>query len=236
MKHKNVYWGLFFIIAAIIIILNQTGLLGGTNIFSLIITLLVIPVILKSIRYLNFGGILFPLAIIGILYAEPLGIEYLTPWPILGVALFLSIGLSFIFPQHHFKRWENHFRENDFSEEWVAENVEESEVINMGTKFSGSVKYINTDNLKNVNIHCSFGGMKVYFDHANIQGEEANIRVDVNFGGLELFIPKEWNVIYNTDNAFGGIEEKNRSQITENSKKIRLTGKVNFAGITIIYI
>lgn len=236
MKFRNLFWGVFFILAAVAILLNQLGFLVGISLFHLIITILLIPIIVKSIQYLNFSGILIPLAIIGILYADQLGIQSLTPWPILGIAVFLSIGLSILIHPKKYSdggRWKK--RCGEFQEESVG-NKEEGEV-NLSTRFAGSVKYIDSDNLKKVNIDCSYGGMKIYFDHAKIEGEEATINLDVSFSGVELYIPKEWKVIDNVNCILGGIEEKykNNTTTTENVRLI-LNGKISFSGVEIIYI
>ena len=61
--------------------------------------------LVKSLRKLEWTGILFSLAFLAIIYADMLHIEHLTPWPVLGAALLGSIGLNMIFhknPQAHF--------------------------------------------------------------------------------------------------------------------------------------
>lgn len=230
MKSKNVYWGLFFIVMALLIILNQMGVLGGINSFSLIISILMIPVIISSIKHTNFWGILFPLAIVAILYSKELGIETLTPWPILGVALFLSLGLSFIvppkpyvFPNHH-----HQFEEN------IEDHPEEG-VVNISAKLAASIKYIDVENLKRVNVYCSCAGSKIYFDHAKMQGNQITVNMDIHCSGVELYIPKTWTVEDQMTCVMGGIEEKGRKEISAEGKKIMLTGKSNLSGISIIY-
>ena len=96
MKNKNLIWGLFFILAGVALILDRTGLLGSVSVWSVVISLLLVPVIVTSVRHLNFWGIFFPMAIMAILFDETLGIEKFTPWPVLGAALLLSVGFSFI--------------------------------------------------------------------------------------------------------------------------------------------
>ena len=101
MKNKNLIWGLFFILAGVALILDRTGLLGSVSVWSVVISLLLVPVIVTSVRHLNFCGIFFPMAIMAILFDETLGIEKFTPWPVLGAALLLSVGFSFIFPYRY---------------------------------------------------------------------------------------------------------------------------------------
>lgn len=234
MKRKNLFWGLFFILSATLIILNQFNILIGVSIFKLIISLLLLPIIFKSIRYIWFGGILFPLAIIGIMFAEPFGIEKLTPWPVLGVALFLTIGLSFIFP-NKYKHEFDHFVHGSYDKDWASETSDDSEV-DVYLKFGGSSKYIKSQNLRKVNIDCRFGGAKIFFDNCNIDGNDAVIDVFASFSGIEIYVPKNWIVKSDIDCVLGGIEEKGIRNSGESDKTLIMKGKISFSGITIIYI
>ena len=115
MKNKNLIWGLFFILAGVALILDRTGLLGSVSVWSVVISLLLVPVIVTSVRHLNFWGIFFPMAIMAILFDETLGIEKFTPWRVLGAALLLSVGFSFIFPyRYRFtqSKWTTHTTDN----------------------------------------------------------------------------------------------------------------------------
>lgn len=239
MKRSNMIWGIFFILIAGVIILKQTGFLIGVNLISLVITLLLIPVMLKSIRYLNFSGILFSLAIVGILYAEPLGIQNFVPWPILGVALFLSIGLSLIFPKYQHmmhEKWKTQ-KEKDFEEGFseIIDEPDESEV-KVFTKFGASVKYINSDKLKKVNLGCSFGAMKLYLDRAEMEGNEAVLNCDIEFAGVEIYIPKEWKIQNKINNVASGIEVKGNMYAEKQDKTLTIVGKSRFAGVTLLFI
>lgn len=98
MKKSKVLWGLFFILAAVVVILHTSGLLEGLNPVSVLISVLMLPVLITSIPKRNFWGIFFPTAVILIMNDELLGIEKFTPFPVIISALFLSIGFSLLFP------------------------------------------------------------------------------------------------------------------------------------------
>lgn len=232
MKRKSIFWGLFFIVSAVLIILNQFDILPSINIFKLIITLLLIPVILYGVKIRCFSTAIFSLAIICIMFDEVLGIENLTPWPILGVALFLSIGLSFIFPHKHINEDDNraHFEEN-----WQNEVSEDSEE-NVNLAFGGISKYINSQNLKKVNVNCKFGGAKLFFDKAEIEGNEALMNVDIDFCGIEMYVPKTWSIKKDVNFILGGIDEKGLKGQSTGEKVLIIKGRGKFAGITIFYI
>ncbi|MDD6772200.1 MAG: hypothetical protein PUE23_15425, partial [Inconstantimicrobium porci] len=74
-----------------------------------------------------------------------------------------------------------------------------------------------------------------YFDKAHIQGDSAQIIVDVSFGSVELFVPKNWNIIKSADSSFGGIEEKNNNAVKD-GPTVYLEGDISFSGVTIYYI
>lgn len=239
MKKENIFWGLFFILGGIFLIVSRLNLLGDFSFLTLFFTILLIAWLARSLRYMEFGGILFSIAFLCILYDDFLHIEQLTPWPVLGAAAFGSIGLSIIFKDkiHHniggnssssayVKRPENGERKEG---EEVTDNQ-----FTFSTTFSSSAKYVRSDDFSQAKIYCSFGDMKVYFDDAMIQNGEANIYLDVKFGGVELYLPKTWNVINHASATFGAVDEKNRSA-TNGTPTIILNGDVAFGGVTIFY-
>lgn len=228
MKTKNIIWGLFFIAAAAVVILNQVGILGGISLWTLIFSLILVPVLVTSVMHVNFTGIMFSLALYAILFDKPLGIESLTPWPVLGTALFLSIGLTLIFPRKHHHKHDN-------SEDWGTDTTD-GENIKIRTRYSGSIKYITSQNLKTADIDCSFGGLKVYLDNAALSNGQAKINVYASFGGIEIYIPKEWKVINDISCTFGTSEEKGLKGYGNSENTLTLTGVAKFSGISIFRV
>lgn len=220
--NKKIWWGLFFLLIGSVVITSSLGLFEIGNMFSFLITVFLIPVIFKSIITINFSGILIPLAIIGCLYSEELNINNITPMPLLLTSIFLSIGLTLIFgsKKHRdvFSSKKNTTSENDFD---------------IDCNFNSTIKYIDSDDFKGGMIDCSFGAAKVYFNKAKIK-KEAIIDLDLSFCGVELYIPKNWEVVNNIKTFAGGIDEKNKPEVT--ICKLILNGEMNFSGITIIYI
>lgn len=229
MKKENLFWGLFFIVGAIALIVNKLGLLGGISLWTIFFTVFLAALLIKSVMHRSASGILFSIAFLCILYDKELGITALTPWTVLGAAALGSIGCSMLFQPWRKNHWEHHG-----DEEFEMETIE-GDSIHLSTSFAGSIKYINSDDFTHANLKCSFGAMKVYFDNAVIQNGQAVVALDVSFAGVELFVPKEWRVDNMVDASLGGVEEKNRS-ISTGTPVLKLTGKCSFAGITIIYV
>ena len=232
MKKEKVFWGILFILMGAFLIISKLGYFPNVNVISLLLTAFLVAVIGKSLVRLNFSGVLFPIAFICIIYDKQLGITNITPWTVLIAALLGSIGLSMIFHKHtkcvNFK-----FDSEDYKFEKI--DVEDESHVKVKNSFASSIKYINTDNFEQADFNCSFGAMKVYFDKAIMSKDNAIVRINASFSGIELFIPKTWNVEDKTNVVLGSINEKNRNnQVTTNT--LTLVGDIKFSGVEIIYI
>lgn len=238
MKRKNLFWGLFFLVAAAVIIINQLGYFGTIGLPSLILTVLLIPIIIASAVRLNFVGILFPAAFICIIYAKPWGIENLVPWPILLTALFGSVGLSIIFKKARFhvkyKKRGTPLKGEDINVSATTQTTEDN-TFESRVSFSACSQYINSTSLQRAYLSCSFGAMQVYFDNAQLHPDGAVVEVNCSFGGMEIYIPKTWNVIDNIQSTLAGVDEKNR-RTGGDGPTLTLTGDVKFSGVEIIYV
>jgi predicted membrane protein len=232
MKKERIFWGILFLLVGVSLIINKLGYFPEVNAFSLVLTAFLTVVIVKSLIKLNFAGILFPIAFICIIYDKQLGITSITPWTVLIAALFGSIGLSMIFNKHN--KWVNVNYHNE-EHEFEKIDVEDGNYIRFKNSFSGSIKYINTDSFEQGDFNCSFGGLKVYFDNANMKNESAVLRLNASFSGIELFIPKNWRIENKANVVLGAIEEKNKSdQVTTNT--LTIIGDIKFSGVEIIYV
>lgn len=230
MKRKNWFWGLFFIAAAVLLVAGKLGMVGSVNIWSLMLTVLFAAVLIRSLIGKSVPGVLFSIAFLCIVWDKALGITELTPWTVLGAALLLSIGVSFFY---HPKRYHHHkaIPEGEF-EDIETVDGEEMEFV---TRFGGSIKYINSEDFRAARVDAVCSGVKLYFDNAVIQGDHAVLHVQLSFAGLELYVPKSWKIIDNTNVMMGGIEEKNRSNGLE-EKQLILAGEIKLSGITVIYV
>ena len=232
MKKEKVFWGILFILMGVFLIISKLGYFPNVNVISLLLTAFLVAVIVKSLVRLNFAGVLFPIAFICIIYDKQLGITNITPWTVLIAALLGSIGLSIIFHKHT-KYFNFKFDSEDSKVETI--DVEDESHVRVKTSFGSSVKYINTDNFEQADFNCSFGVLKVYFDKAIMSKDNAIVRINASFSGIELFIPKVWNVEDKTNVVLGAVNEKNRNnQVTTNT--LTLVGDIKLSGVEIIYI
>ena len=235
MKTSNkIFWGLFFIIGGIAFIVNELDYFYGFNLVNFLFTILLIAIILKSVFKLNFFGILIPLAMIAVINAENFGILMIQPFTMYITAVLGSIGFTILF---HKPRKNSCFKRNRNNEENFGEviNDQDANVVDFNVSFGSSIKYVNSNNLEKANFSCTLGALKVYFDNSKISKNGAVIRIDTTLAGVELYIPKTWNVINSVEATLGAVEEKNRHYET-NGPTVTLTGNVQLGAIDIIYI
>lgn len=232
MKKERIIWGLLFIIGGVFLIAKNLGFLSDVNIFSLVLSVFLIYIIIKSIPSLNFVGILFPLAFLFMIYDEVLGFPKISNFTLLLSATLGSIGFSIIFKKNNFK----YNRITDNSDNSIIEyNFEDESHIKQKTSFGSSVRYINTNNFINGILECNFGSMSIYFNNSKMQNKTAILNLNVSFSGVELYIPKEWEIEYKISSSFSGIEEHNRVNL-EKTNTLILVGDISFSGIDIFYI
>lgn len=232
MKKKDIFWGLLFILAAVLIIVNQFGFFTGIGMFDIVATVILVGVIISSVIHFNFWGILFPLAFIGIIFAEELNIIDFTPWPALLTALLCSIGLSLIFKRPTFWGFHTHM-DNGFSSRIVHD--QDSNVVDCSTSFGEIIKYVDSKDFERANINCAFGEAKVYFDNAEIPSGKANIYLDVSFGEAILFIPKTWKIVNSVQIFLGDMSSDFRNMNAE-SPVVTIHGNIRFGDCKIIFI
>ena len=232
MKLNRWFWGLFLIVAGVLVTLNAMDIVFGITFFKLFVTICLSAIIVQSLLKPSFTGFLIPLAIIAVVFDKELGITSITPWPILITAALVAIGLEMLFNKGSVIKI-GYFNTNKDFDEVVDE--EDGDNVAYAVNFGSGIKYVNTDSYKKGSFSCNFGAMSIYFDNAKVKGKEAHIHLDVSFGSVELYIPKDW-VVENQMSCFlAGAEERPRKTEAKGPKVI-ITGNVSFGGVEIIYV
>jgi len=162
---KRYFWGVFLLFAAVYIVISQYGFLPDVGVFSLLCTVGCLAIIIYSIPSASFGGILFPLAFIGILYDDQLGITAITPWTVLIAALLGTIGLNLIFSplKSKYRAKKKLNNQTVFGAEKgdiKGENVQ-GENIWLKSNFGSLIRYVTSEDLRYVSLDSSFSGVKL---------------------------------------------------------------------------
>lgn len=241
---KNVVGGIGFLVAAVFVIIGSMGLLGDISVWKLLLSFWLVMLFVKSLFKLQWPPMLFSLAFLAILYDEALGIERITPWPVLGAALLGSIGLSMIFRSSY------KYTDANGEKHWNFEGGEGVKMVDQeeseyrfvcDVSFGNFSKYIKSQRLQEVKIDNSFGQTSIYFDEAVLDGGRAKVDVENSFGCTKMFVPSDWKVIIqNVDEFCGHLKNfKNEgimNYVSENSNTLYVTIDTSFGDVEIHYI
>jgi predicted membrane protein len=102
--------------------------------------------------------------------------------------------------------------------------------------FGGTERKVNTKNFKGGRLLAVFGGYKLDFERAEMEGNEVVLEASAICGGGEIIVPQHWLVSIQGTAMFGGYEDKARHVQTDPSqptKTLILKGFVMFGGISI---
>lgn len=224
MKKSRFFWGVLFIALAVLLVTSQLGILKiHISIWTLILTVFFGVSAFWSLFHKEIPGFLFALAFLVIIYDEPLGLQAITPWTILLAALFASIGWRILFPSSKKKAYTYQDKKS----------VRDTDV-HIEENFGSCIRYIDSQDIENVLIINRAGMVKVYFQQASMKKINVDFYLNVFCGMLEIYVPRTWKVIDQTDNLLShvSIEEENGDLIEYH---IILKGKVNLSEVKIFY-
>ena len=231
-KGKEIFWGVLFLLGAVALIVGKLGYLGEINFWSVLISIGLIGFLTEGIFKRDFGMILFAIAFLAIVNDKALGIEAITPWPVIGAATLGTIGLNMLFPKK--KEWNHHVHQNRQmeNEEIITEN---GESVSYTVSFGEAVKYVPAQEIKEVDASCSFGNLEIYFSDAILKDHHAYLNAKCSFGCIVLYIPSEWTVQCDVNPAFGGVNESGHCR-ADGENILEITGSACFSALEIKYI
>ncbi len=100
--------------------------------------------------------------------------------------------------------------------------------------FSGVRKRIDSQDLEGGELVAVFGGIELDISKAATKKEEIVIEANAVFGGIDLRVPDNWNVLMRGTGVFGGYEDRTlRSANVTGQPRVILTGGAVFGGVTV---
>ena len=175
-----------------------------------------------------FGGVLayisnprrivWPIAIVGIgifFQLRQLDIVDFNIWQLFWPVIIIVIGIS-ILVDRTVKGSKTH----------------DSNTTNLSAYFSGNETRNNSQDYQGGTISTAFGGVELDLRDAKIK-KTATLNVSVILGGLELRIPREWNIESHVTPILGGIDGHSANTAQPGAPTLIITGDVILGGIDI---
>lgn len=223
-KFSNIMWGLVLIALGVIIGLNSLGLTSIELFFDGWWTLfIIIPCFIGLITDKEKTGSIIGL-IIGILLLFGCQdiISFETFWKLLIPMLLVILGLSMVFKDVF----------NSKINKKISElNKNSKSEKNISAYFSGQKLVYSKEEFDGINMEAVFGGIKLDLREAIIK-KDVVINGRAIFGGIDILVPENVNVVVSSSAMFGGVDNK-RELKQDNKITIYVNGSSLFGGIDI---
>jgi len=100
--------------------------------------------------------------------------------------------------------------------------------------FGGVERHISVQDFHTAQCIAVFGACKIDLRDAQISGKEATLEAYAVFGGVEIRVPDDWEVISRGTAVFGGIGDQRRHAPTgPDTKTLILEGAAVFGGVEV---
>ncbi len=98
--------------------------------------------------------------------------------------------------------------------------------------FGGSEKRTSTSDFKGADLTALFGGVELDLRDAEVADPPAHISANAMFGGVEVIVPRNWNVQVDVVPLFGGgSDERPYREKEHDSVDLVITGLAMFGGV-----
>lgn len=254
-KRKGLWFGGLLILGGVLFLLsnvNASWQMWRPVIFSWQMLIILIGILHLFGRHYFMGAFV---TLVGVFFLMPVLATAFAPnfawvsadfaqryWALLIVAAGVLIVLNVMFGKHHhhFHRWRryNHYKYRDG---WNKENGS-TEPLHSGSEgtierdlvFSGGDEIFLESEFRGGHISCVFGGFKLNLRKTSLPEGETVLNVDCVFGGIELYVPENWNVEFRTSNVFGGSTDSRLKNVEKDfTRKLIIISESVFGGVEV---
>jgi predicted membrane protein len=219
---NQIFWGLVILLVGVLFLAQNLGYLQDYAFWRYLPALLIILGVYQL--YINrFRAWAGPLLVILVgtylLLATLQVISWGTFGSLIWPTILILIGISIILQRGGSSK--------DFE-------TDSNDRITLFSTFSEQKRKVTTSDFRGAEATAIFGSSKLDLRDASISQPPAHIQTTSMFGGIEIFVPADWDVDLQTIAFFGGSEDKRRDRISEKDKPdLIVTGTVFFSGLEI---
>lgn len=125
---------------------------------------------------------------------------------------------------------ENHFNKE---EELDYDNISKEDYISKSTILFGSTVRNSSKNFKGGNISVVLGGTDLDLRQAEIKGKNITLNVDVILGGLDIFVPENWNVHLKTTHILGSSHNHTKFNDNPDAPVLTIAGSIVLGSVNV---
>lgn len=143
-------------------------------------------------------------------------------WPVLIILAGLSIVLRGVFPRYR----------TQGLEPADTSAPEHGDRINIDASFSAVNQQNDSRAFKGGRIDVHFGGVELDLRQAVMDGPEAVLDISARFSGVELRVPREWQVVVDIAPTLGGVDDKTVPPMNP-TQRLVLRGDATFGAVEV---
>lgn len=173
-----------------------------------------------------FGAILITVG--SVMTAQNLGmlhIELRQWWPVFIILAGLSILLRGLFPHRH----------RGLPRQGCGDTpstLEHGERVAIDASFSAVRQQNDSRSFKGGRIDVTFGGVELDLRQAVMDGPEAVLELSSRFSGIELRVPRDWQIVVDIAPTLGGVQDRTVPPMNP-TQRLVLRGDTMFGGVEI---
>lgn len=212
--------GFIFIILGSLLMLNSLDVIDFSisPFFSFPMILFIVGIIIFiNSQKKTFGLILASVG--GVMLIEKIFPWMDIDWSIIFPVLIIALGVYIIFKRRNTQP--------------ASEKVFDQDTLDEVSVFGGGSKNVYSNNFKGGNITAIFGGSEIDLRESKLAEGNQVIDILCIFGGTEIHVPNDWNVILNVTPIFGGFSNKsfrNPNKEIDPMRTLVVKGVVIFGG------
>lgn len=246
MKNKfwRSFWGIFFLAAAALVIVNQMGILTyKLGFWAIVGTIIFALSLIDGIINRRITESVFSFAFLLMIFAQPLHIEKLVPWTILLAAVLISIGLGIIFRNRFHTVVYANKKIKDFRDkrEAVSNHLFSDTISNergshivINHTLSDTSRYIHSQELETIDVNGKMGEINIYLDDAHAAGDTVIMNLNVTMAEINVFLPLAWQIGNNLDTSITELEVDGTSN--GGGPTLLIQGHASMSNINIKYV
>lgn len=118
---------------------------------------------------------------------------------------------------------------------WVANEQVSADELQRSVTMGGLALVVDSQRFRGGALSVTMGEIKADLRRAAIEGEEAALDLSLTMGGVELYVPSNWQVVNDVSPFMGVVEDKTepRPDAAGVQRKLVLRGKITMGAVTI---
>lgn len=219
----RIFWGLLLIVLGGLFLLDQMDKLDFGDLIGhywpVVFIILGFSILLSN-NFRNVGSGIFFIAFGAFFLLVRLRIFDRMVWSFLWPLAIIAVGVWILIRP----AWRPDRKK---AAEMTADDLDISQV------FSGSSRKIESQNFRGGKADVVFGSAEIDLRGARLSGGQATLILSAVFGGIEVYVPRDWQVVLEGSPVLGSIESRKSISDVPKTQTLTIKGSAVFGSIEI---